>query len=48
MNPDPAQAQAAREKLTAMAVDLGAKGVDTTYGNGLVGASLRVPPKPEN
>ena len=45
---DPAQARAARDKLTAMAVDLGAKGFDTTYGNGLVGASLRVPPKPGN
>lgn len=43
-SPDSAQARAAREKLTAMAVDLGAKGVDTTYGNGLVGASLRIPP----
>ncbi|MGB5132299.1 MAG: S8 family serine peptidase [Steroidobacteraceae bacterium] len=47
-NPDPAKAQAAREQLTALAVDLGPKGVDTTYGNGLVGASLRVPPKPGN
>jgi subtilisin family serine protease len=47
-SPDSAQAQAAREKLTAMAVDLGAKGFDTTYGNGLVGASLRTPPIPAN
>ncbi len=43
-SPDSTQARAAREKLTAMAVDLGPKGVDTTYGNGLVGASLRNPP----
>lgn len=42
-NPDPVQARAALEKLTAMAVDLGPEGVDTTYGKGLVGASLRVP-----
>ena len=47
-SPDSAQARAARERLTAMAVDLGAKGVDTTYGNGLVGASFRMPPKPGN
>jgi hypothetical protein len=45
-NPDMEQARAARDKLTAMAVDLGPEGVDTTYGNGLVGASLRTPPKP--
>lgn len=45
-SPDPARARAALEKLTATAVDLGPKGIDTTYGKGLVGASLRVPPGP--
>jgi subtilisin family serine protease len=45
--PDPAQAQAALERLTAMAVDLGPEGVDPTYGKGLVGASLRMPAEPE-
>ena len=38
--PDPAQAQAAMADLGARAVDLGRKGVDTTYGRGLVGADL--------
>ena len=46
--PNPEQARQALERLTGIAVDLGPKGVDTTYGKGLVGASLRVPPKPEN
>lgn len=41
--PNPAQARKALEQLTAGAVDLGPKGVDTTYGKGLVGAALRVP-----
>ena len=41
--PDPGTARTALEQLTAMAVDLGPKGVDPTYGKGLVGASLRVP-----
>ncbi len=39
--PDPARAAAALEQLTANAVDLGRKGVDTTYGRGLVGAGFR-------
>ena len=47
-HPDAEQARAARDRLTAVAVDLGAEGIDTTYGNGLVGASLRIAPKPEN
>ena len=41
--PDPETARTALEQLTAIAVDLGPKGVDPTYGNGLVGASLRMP-----
>jgi len=45
--PDPEQARTALAQLMAVAVDLGPKGVDTTYGNGLVGASLRRPPEPE-
>lgn len=40
LQPDPAQAQAAMADLGARAVDLGRKGVDTTYGRGLVGADL--------
>jgi Subtilase family len=43
--PDPVQARGALEKLAGTAVDLGPRGVDTTYGKGLVGASLRVPPE---
>ena len=39
--PDPAKAQAAVSALVASAQDLGAKGFDTTYGNGLVGADIR-------
>lgn len=38
--PDPALAQAAMADLGARAVDLGRKGVDTTYGRGLVGADV--------
>jgi subtilisin family serine protease len=44
--PDPERARRALEQLTAVAVDLGPKGVDTTYGKGLVGASLRMPVLP--
>ena len=40
---DPERARKALEQLTAVAVDLGPKGADTTYGKGLVGAALRVP-----
>ncbi len=39
--PDPAGAQAAVNGLAATAQDLGAKGVDTTYGYGLVGGDIR-------
>ena len=42
--PDPALAAAALERLVAVAVDLGPKGEDPTYGKGLVGAALRVAP----
>ncbi|WP_443750158.1 S8 family serine peptidase [Asticcacaulis solisilvae] len=46
-DPDPARARAAVEALAASAQDLGVKGLDTTYGNGLVGADIRpqAPPK---
>src|SRR6266850_991407 len=37
--PDSAEAQRAVEALALAAVDLGPRGVDTTYGNGLVGES---------
>ncbi len=40
-DPDPARARQALEDLSATAVDLGREGADTTYGRGLVGASLR-------
>lgn len=40
LQPDRAKAQAALADLGARAVDLGRKGVDTTYGRGLVGADL--------
>lgn len=39
--PDPVKAQAAVNSLVASAQDLGAKGFDTTYGNGLVGGDIR-------
>jgi len=39
--PDPAKAGAAVNALVASAQDLGAKGFDTTYGNGLVGGDIR-------
>ena len=40
-HPDPAQARAAVAALSSGAVDLGAKGIDTTYGAGLVGNGIR-------
>ena len=43
--PNPEQARAALDWLASIAVDLGAKGVDPTYGKGLVGAALRIPPE---
>lgn len=43
-DPDKAAAQEAVASLARLAVDLGDKGVDTVYGNGLVGGSLRVDP----
>lgn len=46
-DPDAGQARVALEMLAGTAFDLGPKGVDTTYGKGLVGASLRVPMRPE-
>jgi subtilisin family serine protease len=42
--PDPAAAQRAIAQLVTQAVDLGSRGVDTTYGNGLVGNAVRVAP----
>ncbi|MBW8734574.1 MAG: S8 family serine peptidase [Asticcacaulis sp.] len=39
--PDPAKATAVVSALAASAQDLGAKGFDTTYGNGLVGGDIR-------
>jgi subtilisin family serine protease len=39
--PDPVKAQGAVNALVASAQDLGAKGFDTTYGNGLVGGDIR-------
>jgi hypothetical protein len=44
--PDPVAAQRAVEALVRAAVDLGARGVDTTYGNGLVGESIAVRARP--
>lgn len=40
-----AQADAAVAALTAQATDLGARGLDKIYGNGLVGSELRTPEK---
>ena len=48
LEPSPERARTALAWLDSMAVDLGAKGVDPTYGKGLVGASLRNPAEPEN
>lgn len=42
---DPASAQAARAALSRQARDLGPRGIDRTYGHGLVGEDVRVPPK---
>lgn len=42
--PDAAASEKAIAQLVAQAVDLGSRGVDKTYGNGLVGGSLRVAP----
>src|SRR5262245_55122816 len=42
--PDSAAAERAIAQLVAQAVDLGSRGVDKIYGNGLVGSSLRVVP----
>jgi hypothetical protein len=41
---DRARADAAVSALTSQAVDLGVRGPDKVYGNGLVGDSLRPPP----
>jgi len=41
--PDRVQADAAVASLRGMAMDLGARGPDKIYGNGLVGEDLRVP-----
>lgn len=43
--PDKVSADAAIATLAAQAVDLGARGRDRTYGNGLVGEALRMPGK---
>ena len=43
--PDPAAAQAAVERLAAMALDLGAPGRDPVYGRGLLAEDLRVAPE---
>jgi subtilisin family serine protease len=42
--PDARAARQAVEELVSQAVDLGAKGVDETYGNGLVGGAIRTEP----
>lgn len=42
--PDAAASEKAIAQLVAQAVDLGSRGLDKTYGNGLVGGSLRVAP----
>ncbi len=44
LQPDPAAAERAIASLAQQAVDLGSRGVDKIYGNGLVGASLRIEP----
>lgn len=43
--PDAAGAAAAVQELTSAAIDLGARGRDKTYGEGLVGDSVRVDPR---
>jgi hypothetical protein len=45
MDVDRAHAQSAVAVMTALAVDLGPRGPDKVYGNGLVGDALR--PSPE-
>jgi hypothetical protein len=42
--PNPTAAEKAIAQLVSQAVDLGSRGIDKTYGNGLVGSSLRVAP----
>jgi hypothetical protein len=44
--PEPSKTSADRAiaALTSQALDLGSRGIDSTYGNGLVGGSLRVEP----
>ncbi|HKU16653.1 MAG TPA: S8 family serine peptidase [Steroidobacteraceae bacterium] len=42
---DRAHAEAALAALTSQAIDLGARGPDKVYGNGLVGDTLRPPPE---
>jgi subtilisin family serine protease len=42
--PSPAGAQKAHTQLVQQALDLGARGVDKVYGNGLVGGALRIAP----
>ncbi len=42
--PDPAAAQSAVASLAQQALDLGSRGFDKVYGNGLVGNSVRTPP----
>jgi len=42
--PDARAARRAVAELVSQAVDLGAKGVDETYGNGLVGGAIRTEP----
>jgi subtilisin family serine protease len=42
---DRTRAEAALAALTAQAVDLGARGPDKVYGNGLIGDTLRPPPE---
>jgi hypothetical protein len=45
LQPDRAVADAAIDKLTEQAVDLGARGPDKIYGSGLVGEALRIAPR---
>jgi subtilisin family serine protease len=44
LEPSPANAEKAFAQLVQQAVDLGARGVDKTYGNGLVGDAVRTAP----
>lgn len=45
LQPDRAVADAAIDRLTGQAVDLGARGPDKIYGTGLVGEALRIAPQ---